>query len=86
MNDVFMSTFKRLIHGSSTSRLSLNVVPFLVGKGSFEVKEDFTVIRLYCSHEKPSYMTYYVSDKIFIIEICTKYKFWTHLFNEKSKK
>jgi hypothetical protein len=86
VNDAFISTFKRLIHGPGTSRLSLKDTSFLVGKGSFEVKEIFSVIRLYCSTEKPSYMTYYVYDKIFIIDICKQYKFWTHFFNDKRKK
>jgi hypothetical protein len=48
--------------------------------------ENFSVIRLYLSREKPSYFPYYVSDKIFVVEICKQYKFWAHFFNEKRKR
>jgi hypothetical protein len=86
VNNAFISSFKRLIYGPSTSRLSLGGCIFLSQKGSFEAMENFSIIRLYCSHEKPSYLPYYVSDKIFIVEICKQYKFWAHFFNEKRKK
>jgi hypothetical protein len=66
----FISSFNRLIHGSSASRLSLEDASFLEKKGIFEAVENFSVTRLYFSHEKPSYLPYYVSDKIFIVEIC----------------
>jgi hypothetical protein len=81
----FISSFKRLIYGSSTSRLSLEVAYFLVGKESFEAMENFSTIRLYCSHEKPSFLPYYISDRLFIVEVCKQYKFWAHFFNEKRK-
>jgi len=68
------------------SRLSLEVASFLVSKGSFEAMENFSSIKLYYSQEKPSYLSYYVSDKIFVVQICKQYKFWAHIFNEKGKK
>jgi hypothetical protein len=33
----FLSTFKKMIHGSSTQRLSNEATIFLVGKGVFKV-------------------------------------------------
>jgi hypothetical protein len=86
VNNAFISSFKKLIHGPSTSRLSLEATSFLDKRGSFEAMENFSVIRLYFSHEKPSYFPYYVSDKIFVVEICKQYKFWAHFFNEKRKR
>jgi hypothetical protein len=86
VHNAFVSSFKRLIYGPNTSRLSLEAASFLARKGSFEAMDDFSIIRLYCSHEKPSLLPFYVSDRLFIVEVCKQYKFWAHFFNEKRKK
>jgi hypothetical protein len=64
----FVSPFKKLVFGSSTSILSLKVTTFMEKRGNFEAMEQFSVIRVYCSKEKPSYLPYYVSDKMFVVE------------------
>jgi hypothetical protein len=69
LHSVSISSFKRLIYGPSTSILSLEVSYFLARKGSFEAMKIFSIIRLYYSHEKPSFLPYYVSDKLFIVEV-----------------
>jgi hypothetical protein len=85
VNNVFIYSFKNLIFGPNASRLSLEATSFLYKRGSFESMESFSVIILYLSHDKSSYLPYYVSDKIFVVEICNQYKFWDHFFNEKRK-
>jgi hypothetical protein len=86
VNNAFISSFKKLIYGPNTSRLSLEATSFLDKRGSFEAMEHFSIIRIYCSHERPSYLPYYVSDKIFVVEVCKQYRFWAHFFNEKRKR
>jgi hypothetical protein len=66
--------------------LSLEAATFLVEKGIFETLEDFSFIRLYGFQGKPSLLPFYVSDKLFTIEVCKQYKYWAHFFNEKKKK
>jgi hypothetical protein len=48
--------------------------------------EHYSVVRIYCSHERPLYLLYYVLDKIFFIEVAGKYIFWVHFFHDKRKK
>jgi hypothetical protein len=86
VHNAFISSFKKLIFGPKTSRLSLEATTFLDKRGSFEAMEHFNIIRIYCSHEKPSYLPYYVSDKMFVVEVCKQYRFWAHFFHEKRKK
>jgi hypothetical protein len=66
--------------------LSLEATSFLDKRGSFEAMEKFSIIRLYFSHEKPSYLPYYVLDKIFVVDIYREYKSLAHFFNEKRKR
>jgi hypothetical protein len=78
--------FKKLLFGEDTSRLSLEASTFLNKKGIMEKMDNYNIIRIFCSHEKPIYLPYYVSDKLFIIEVARKYKFWFHAFYERRKK
>jgi len=39
-------------------------------------------MRLYGFEGKPSLLPFYVSKKIFTIEVCRKYKYWAHFFDE----
>jgi hypothetical protein len=48
--------------------------------------EHFSIIRIYCSRERPTYLPYYVSDKMFVVEVCKQYRFWAHFFHEKRKR
>jgi hypothetical protein len=81
----FVSKFKKLLFGEDTSRLSLEASTFLKGKGILEKMDDYNIIRVFCSNEKPIFLPYYVSDKLFIIEMDRQYKFWFHTFSEKRK-
>jgi hypothetical protein len=64
----------------------LEAASFLARKGSFKAMDNFSVIILYCSHGIPSFLPYYVSDRLFIVEVCQQYNFWAHIFNEKKNK
>ena len=66
----FISKFKKLIFGPSTSILSLEAATFLSRKGVFETSEEFTVIRLFKCEENPFPLPFYVSDKLFVEEMC----------------
>jgi hypothetical protein len=68
------------------SRLSLEVASFLSEKGVFEALEEFSFLRLYGFQGKPLLLPFYVSDRLFVIEVCRQYKYWAHFFNEKRKK
>jgi hypothetical protein len=81
----FVSKFKKLLFGEDTSRLSLEATTFLKGKGVLEKMEDYNVIRVFCSIEKPIFLPYYISDKLFIIEIARQYKFGSILSQKKEK-
>ena len=34
----------------------------------------------------PTYLPFYVSDKMFTIEVCKQYRFWTNFFAQRKKK
>jgi hypothetical protein len=74
------------MYGNDTSRLSLDVTTFLDKRGSFESNQHYSIIKFYCSRESPIYILFYVSDRIFVIEFCRQYRFWTNLFYERKKK
>jgi hypothetical protein len=82
----FLSSFKRLMFGKNTARLSLEATSFLDQRGTFESNEKYSIIRIYCSREPPIYLSFYVSDKMFIIEVCRQYKFWENFFCQRKKK
>jgi hypothetical protein len=84
--NAFVSSFKKLIFGPKTSRLSLEASTFLDKKGSIESMEHYSVVRIYCSRERPLYLPYYVPDKMFVIEVARQYRFWVHFFHDKRKK
>jgi hypothetical protein len=62
LHNAFIFSFKWLIYGPSTSRLYLEDAYLLAWKGSFESMKKFSIIILYFSHEKPSFLLYCVSD------------------------
>jgi hypothetical protein len=74
-----------MIHGLAMSRLLLETASFLSEKGVFEELEKISFLRLYGFQGKPFLLPFYISDRIFIIEVCRQYKYWTHFFNEKRK-
>jgi hypothetical protein len=82
----FVIVFKKLLFGENTTRLSLEATTFLNKRGTLEKMENYNVIRIFGSRESPFFLPYYISDKIFIIEVARKYRFWLHFFNEKRKR
>jgi hypothetical protein len=78
--------FKRLMFGENTSRLSLEATSFLNQRGEVEYGEDYNIIRIYCSCVAPICLPFYVSDKMFIIEVCRQYRFWENFFAQRKKK
>jgi hypothetical protein len=82
----FLSIFKRLMFGENTSRFSLEAASFLNQRGEVEYGEDYNIIRIYCSRVAPIYLPFYVSDKMFIIEVCRQYRFWENFFAQRKKK
>jgi hypothetical protein len=81
----FVSSFKKLISRLSTPRLSLEETTFLDKNGTCGSMEHFRIIKIYYSRERPSYLPYYVLDKIFGVEVCKQYRLWVCFFNEKRK-
>jgi hypothetical protein len=55
-------------------RFSRELTVFLAGKGVFENRDEFSYIRLYGFQGKPFLLPYYVCDKLFIVEVCRKYR------------
>jgi hypothetical protein len=47
----------------------LKASTFLNGKRFLEKMDDYNIIRVFCSHEKPIFIPYYGSDKLFVIEV-----------------
>jgi hypothetical protein len=82
----FLYIFKRLIFRENTSRLSLEAASFLNERGEVEYGEDYNIIGIYYSRVAPIYLSFYVSDKMFLIEVCRQYKLWANLFAYRKKK
>ena len=82
----FVSEFKKFLFGEDTSRLSLEASIFLDKKGIMEKMDNYNIIRIFYSHENSIHLPYYVSNKLFIIEVARQYKFWFHDFYERRKK
>jgi hypothetical protein len=63
----FVSKFKKLLFGEDTSQLSMEAPTFLKGKGIIEKMEDYNITKVFYSIEKPIFLPYYISNKLFII-------------------
>jgi hypothetical protein len=62
----FFLVFKRLLLGKDISRISVQFNRFLEKKGTIEQMENQSVIMILCSKENPSFLSYHVSEKLFI--------------------
>jgi hypothetical protein len=80
-----VSKFKKLLFGEDTSQLPLEVASFLKGRGVLEKMENYNIIKVFCSIEKPIFLPYYISEKLFVIEISQQYNFWFHILSKKRK-
>jgi len=81
--DSFLSSFKKFMFGNNTSILSLEEEIFLEKKGNIESNEQYSILKVYCSRKSPIYLPFYVANKIFIVEVCKKYRFWANFFYER---
>jgi hypothetical protein len=82
----FVLVFKKLLFGESTSRISFKASKFLEKKGTIEKMKNHSIIRIFCSKENPSFLPYYVPNKLFITEVARQYNFWLRFLHEKRKK
>jgi hypothetical protein len=65
----FVYKFKKLLFGEDTSQLLLEDATFLKGIGVLEKMENYNIIRVFCFVEKPIFLPYFISDKLFVIGI-----------------
>jgi hypothetical protein len=82
----FVSVFKKLFLGENTPRISIEATKFLEKRRTIKKMENHNMIRIFCSKENPSFLLYYVPDKLFITEVVRQYNKWLHIFHEKRKK
>jgi hypothetical protein len=62
----FVSIFKKIMLGENTPKIFVEATKFLEKKGTIEKMENHSIIRIFCSKENPSFIPYYVPDKLFI--------------------
>jgi hypothetical protein len=55
-------------------------------KGALEHMDNYTVIRIFGSREKPALLPCHITNKMFVTEVARQYNYWLHLFQEKRKK
>jgi hypothetical protein len=55
-------------------------------KGALEQMDNYSVIRIFGSKEKPTLLPCHITDILFVTEIVRQYNYWLHLFHEKRKK
>jgi hypothetical protein len=82
----FVSVFKVLLLGEDAPRISDQATRFLDRKGALEHMDNYTVIRIFGSKEKPALLPCHITDIMFVTEIARQYNYWLHLFQEKRKK
>jgi hypothetical protein len=82
----FVSIFKKFLLGENTSRISDQASIFLEKNGKIEKMENLILIRIFFSKENPYFISYHVSNKLFITKVARKYNLWLHFFHEKMKK
>ena len=81
----FVFVFKKLVFGENTSRLSREATIFLDKKGTVEKMDNYNIVRIYYSRERPLSLPYYILDRLFNIEVARQYRLWFHFFHEKRK-
>jgi hypothetical protein len=82
----FVFVFKVLLLGEDAPRISEQATSFLDKKGTLEHLDDYTVIRIFGSREKPALLPCHITDIMFVREVERQYNYWLHLFQEKRKK
>jgi hypothetical protein len=75
-----------LLLGEDAPRIFEHATSFLDRKGALEPLDNYTVIRIFGSREKPSLLPCHITDIMFVTKVARQYKYWLHLFQEKRKK
>ena len=65
----FVSVFKDLLLGKNAPRMSSQATKFLDRKGTFEQKENYSVIMIFGSNENHAFLPCYIMDKMFVTKI-----------------
>jgi hypothetical protein len=65
----FVYVFKKLVFGENTSRLSCETSTFLDKKGTIEKMDNYNIVRIFFSRERPLFLPYYILDRLFSIEV-----------------
>jgi len=81
-----VSVFKVLLLVKDAPRISDQTNNFLDTKGAIEYLDNYTVIRIFGSKEKPTLLPCHITDKMFVIKVARQYNYWLHIFQEKKKK
>ena len=81
-----MSVFKVLLLGEDAPRISEQTANFLDMKVTLEHLDNYTVIRIFCSTEKPALLPCHITDRMFVAEVALQYNYWLHLLQKKKKK
>jgi hypothetical protein len=82
----FLFVFKVLLLGEDTPRISGQENRFLDRKGALKHMDDYIVIRIFGSREKPALLPCHIMEIIFVTKVARQYVYWLHLFQEKRKK
>jgi hypothetical protein len=82
----FVSVFKVLLLGEDAPCISHQATKFLDRKGALEKMDNYSVIRIFGSKEKPALLPCHITNIMFVIEIIRQHNYWFHLFHEKRKK
>jgi hypothetical protein len=81
-----VSIFKVLLLGEDAPRIFDQATRFLDRKGALEHMDNYAVIRIFGSREKPALLPCHITDIMFVTEVARQYNYWLHLFQEKRKK
>jgi hypothetical protein len=82
----FVSIFKVFLLGEYAPHISDQGTRFLDRKGALEHMDNYTVISIFGSREKPSLLPCHITNIMFVIEVSRQYNYWLHLFQENRKK
>jgi hypothetical protein len=82
----FISVFKVLLLREDAPRISDQATRFLDRKGALEKMDNYNVIRIFGSKEKPALLPCHITYIMFVTEIARQYNYWLHIFHEKRKK
>jgi hypothetical protein len=78
--------FKVLLLGEDGPRISEQETSFLDMKGTLEHLDNYIVIIIFSSTEKPDVLPCHIMDKMFVAEVARQYNYWLHLLQKKRKK